>query len=341
MSSPSHTASVSEKPVRKADLIEGFITGLAAIHAFTDAAPQLTPSDLATTLGISRAAARRYLITLAHAGYAATDGKTYWLTPKVLALGRSYTGSARLPRTARPYPNWRRVNTRDGGGESDYHDLTFQLRGQVRSSLNYTATYKWAHATSNIEIVTQTAFSDEINARTNNRFDPEYTRGKAAGIPDHRATVTLIWDLPFLKENAVFGGWTVSSIITAQTGAHLTAYYSSHCGSGTNCYHPEKADAVAGQDPNNGPKTTDQWFNVGAFTDRAFFDAAGRPIFAGRWGNAEKGGIAGPGLYAIDLGLFKDFKLHGDMAARVQVQAQNVTNHPNLGNPNHTYLTFR
>ena len=90
-------------PARKADLIEGFITGLAAIHAFTDATPRLTPTDLAVALNISRAAARRYLITLAHAGYAATDGKNYWLTPKVLALGRSYMGSARLPRTARPF----------------------------------------------------------------------------------------------------------------------------------------------------------------------------------------------------------------------------------------------
>jgi len=266
--------------------------------------------------------------------YSGRRDRNLTLAPDLNQIGPNTIGFANLPRTARPYPNWRRVNTRDGGGEADYHDLTFQLRGQVKSSLSYTATYKWARATSNIEIVTQTAFSDEINARTNNRFDPEYTRGKVAGIPDHRFTTTLIWDLPFLKGNALLGGWTVSSIITAQTGAHLTAYYSSHCGSGTNCYHPEKADAVAGQDSNDGPKTTDQWFNTGAFTDDAFFNAAGRPIFAGRWGDAEKGSITGPGLYTIDLGLFKEFKIRGDAALRVQVQAQNVTNHPNFGNPN-------
>ena len=87
----------------KADLIEGFITGLAAITAFTDATPLLTASALAAHLSISRAAARRYLITLNHAGYAATDGRDYWLTPKVLSLGYSYLGSARLPRTVRPF----------------------------------------------------------------------------------------------------------------------------------------------------------------------------------------------------------------------------------------------
>jgi IclR family pca regulon transcriptional regulator len=87
---------------RKADLIEGFITGLATITAFSDVTPRLTASELAARLNLSRAAARRFLITLAHAGYAATDGSAYWLTPRVLALGHSYLGSARLPRTVRP-----------------------------------------------------------------------------------------------------------------------------------------------------------------------------------------------------------------------------------------------
>ena len=102
ISLPQHAAPPSPPP-RKADLIEGFITGLGAILAFSDALPRMTPTRLAAALGISRAAARRYLITLCHAGYAANDGKQYWLTPKVLALGRSYIGSARLPRMARPY----------------------------------------------------------------------------------------------------------------------------------------------------------------------------------------------------------------------------------------------
>ena len=266
--------------------------------------------------------------------YSGRRDRNLTLAPDLNQLQPNTVGFANLPRTARPFPNWSRVNTRDGGGEADYHDLTFQFRGQAGSGLSYNATYKWTHATSNIESAIQTSFTEEINSRTNNRFDPEYTRGKVAGIPDHRFTATLIWDVPFLKGNTVLGGWTVSSIVTAQSGSHLTASYSSHCGSGTNCYHPEKADAVSGQDPNSGPKTTDQWFNTGAFTNSAFLNAAGRPIFAGRFGNAEKGNILGPGLYTIDLGLFKEFPLPGDAALRFQVQAQNVTNHPNFGFPN-------
>ena len=266
--------------------------------------------------------------------YSGRRDRNLTLAPDLNQLQPNTVGFANLPRTARPFPNWNRVNTRDGGGEADYHDLTFQLRGEAIEGLHYSATYKWAHAISNIEQATNKPnFVEEINDRTDNRFDPEYTRGPVTAIPDHRFTATLLWEMPFFRGNAILGGWTVSSIVTAQSGFHLTATYGSHCGSGTNCYTREKADAVAGQDPNAGPKTTQQWFNTAAFTDRAFFNAAGRPIFIGRFGNAEKGSILGPGLYTIDLGLFKEFKLTGDMGLKLSVQAQNVTNHPNYGLP--------
>ena len=123
-----------------------------------------------------------------------------------------------------------------------------------------------------------------------------------------------------------------------QSGPHLTAFYSSHCGSGTNCYGSEKADAVAGQDPNSGPKTLAQWFNTGAFSIAAFRDAQGRSIFAGRFGNAEKGTIVGPGAWNVDLAAFKDFRLGTRATARFNVFVTNLFNHPNWGRPD-TNLT--
>lgn len=121
------------RPVNKADLIEGFITGLAAITAFSDATPLLTASELATRLSISRAAARRYLITLNHAGYAATDGRAYWLTPKVLSLGLSYLGSARLPRTVHPFLQSITAEVQESSNLAllDGHDVVYVARANV------------------------------------------------------------------------------------------------------------------------------------------------------------------------------------------------------------------
>jgi len=89
--------------IDRRDLIEGLDKGLRVIEAFDDEHPRLTPSEAAVRAGLTRTAARRYLLTLCHCGYAATDGKLFWLMPRVLRLGQSYLGAARLPRLVQPF----------------------------------------------------------------------------------------------------------------------------------------------------------------------------------------------------------------------------------------------
>ena len=95
---PSRTAST---PLKR-DLIAGLEKGLSVIAAFDQDRPRLTMSEVAALCGLTRAAARRYLITLEHLGYVTSDRKMYALTPKVLRLGQSYMHSARLPRIVQP-----------------------------------------------------------------------------------------------------------------------------------------------------------------------------------------------------------------------------------------------
>ncbi|MDO9402572.1 MAG: IclR family transcriptional regulator C-terminal domain-containing protein [Polaromonas sp.] len=85
------------------DWIAGLEKGLAIIEGFDDANPRLTASQAGARCGLTRTAARRYLLTLEHLGYVATDGKLFWLTPRVLRLGQSYLESARLPRIVQPF----------------------------------------------------------------------------------------------------------------------------------------------------------------------------------------------------------------------------------------------
>ena len=90
-------------PLDKRDWIAGLEKGLSIIEAFDDAHPHLTASQAGERCGLTRTAARRYLLTLAHLHYIATDGKLFWLTPRVLRLGQSYLESARLPRIVQPF----------------------------------------------------------------------------------------------------------------------------------------------------------------------------------------------------------------------------------------------
>lgn len=85
------------------DWIAGLEKGLAVLQAFDDTTPRMTASAAAQRTGLTRTAARRHLLTLAHLGYLASDGKTFWLTPRVLRLGWRYFDTARLPRMVLPY----------------------------------------------------------------------------------------------------------------------------------------------------------------------------------------------------------------------------------------------
>ena len=86
----------------KRDLVAGLEKGLAVIEAFDQERPRLTISEVAVRTGLTRAAARRYLLTLSHLGFVTQDRKMFALTPRVLRLGQSYMHSARLPRIVEP-----------------------------------------------------------------------------------------------------------------------------------------------------------------------------------------------------------------------------------------------
>lgn len=91
--------------IAKADFIEGMAKGMAVLESFDTERQRLNATLAAARAGITRAAARRHLLTLAHLGYLETDGSYYWLSSKVLRFSGSYLASARLPRTIQPTLN--------------------------------------------------------------------------------------------------------------------------------------------------------------------------------------------------------------------------------------------
>ena len=88
--------------IAHADFIAGMAKGLAVLESFDTSRQRLNATLAAERAGLTRAAARRHLLTLAHLGYLETDGSYFWLTPKVLRFSGSYFASARLPRTLQP-----------------------------------------------------------------------------------------------------------------------------------------------------------------------------------------------------------------------------------------------
>jgi IclR family transcriptional regulator, pca regulon regulatory protein len=83
--------------------VQSLERGLSVIRAFDADSPELTLSDVARSTGLTRAAARRLLLTLVELGYVRADGRHFQLTPRVLDLGYSYLSSISLPEVAEPH----------------------------------------------------------------------------------------------------------------------------------------------------------------------------------------------------------------------------------------------
>jgi IclR family transcriptional regulator, pca regulon regulatory protein len=73
------------------------------IRAFGFRRVSLTITDVAEATGLTRATARRFLLTLVRMGYVRNEGREYWLRPRVLELGYAYLSGIELPEAAKPF----------------------------------------------------------------------------------------------------------------------------------------------------------------------------------------------------------------------------------------------
>ncbi len=85
------------------EYVQSLDRGLSVIRAFDASRPELALSDVARETGLTRATARRFLLTLVRLGYVRQDGNRFSLRPRVLELGYSYLSALSLPELAQPH----------------------------------------------------------------------------------------------------------------------------------------------------------------------------------------------------------------------------------------------
>jgi IclR family transcriptional regulator, pca regulon regulatory protein len=94
---------MSDKPAQSSDYVQSLERGLAVIRAFDAEHRELALSEVARSTGLTRAAARRFLLTLVKLGYVNYANGRFSLRPRVLELGYAYLSSLSLPEVALPH----------------------------------------------------------------------------------------------------------------------------------------------------------------------------------------------------------------------------------------------
>lgn len=222
----------------------------------------------------------------------------------------------------------------NNGAYSRYNALLAKLEKRFSSGLSFLASYTYGHALDN---------SSDANlgsAHAGDTFrDPRHQNweyGNSDFDIRHRFVFSGIYDLPFGRGrrfvsngnafgNALLGNWQIEGIWSIQTGYWFTPFGvndSCFCNDGNaNSLRP---DSVPAQDPNSGPRTVDEWFNLNAFSIN---------VPSGTHGNAGRNTILGPGFDNLDLGLHRDFPIRERVRLQFRGEFFDLLNHPNFAAP--------
>ena len=154
---------------RDGTFVRSLERGLLVIRALSAPEPQPL-SEVARTAGVSRAAARRFLLTLTSLGYVRESGGRFALTPRVLELGYAYLSSLTLPEVAQPHLERLVQEVQESSSVSvlDDDDVVYVARVPTRRIMSVTisvGTRFPAYATSMGRVLLAALRDEDLEAR--------------------------------------------------------------------------------------------------------------------------------------------------------------------------------
>jgi IclR family pca regulon transcriptional regulator len=153
--------------VRPREFVQGLERGLAVIRSFSAESPSLTIAQVAERTDLTRAAARRYLMTLEALGYVLQEGDRFSLTPRLLDLGFTYLSTLDVTSVVQPFMERVTDTLHESCSVSvlDEHDIVYIARRAAKRimSINLAIGSRLpAHATSMGKVLLAYLPSDEL-----------------------------------------------------------------------------------------------------------------------------------------------------------------------------------
>jgi hypothetical protein len=221
-------------------------------------------------------------------------------------------------------------------GSAEYDSLQTAFNTRLQHGVTFAATYTYSRTTSDVALRSNNGGGNLIL----DPFNPNASEGLATIHRPHIFSANLIYDTPALQNwNRIarggLGNWQIASIVNVTSGTPYTPVINGFnaAGSGANelsgiglgdgAYRP---NIVAGQPCRNPTFKNFQWINPNRYTLNGFK--------LGTIGNAPVGDCLGPGVVRADLSLSKYIHITERLKLQLRVDAFNLFNHPQYGNPN-------
>ena len=244
----------------------------------------------------------------------------------------------------RPNPNVNNINLRTNCCDSNYNGLQVTLRKRFARGMSFNANYTYSKALDDLsDVFTPRSSNGAINPTDS--LNPQLDYGPADFNVKHRIVGSYTYDLPFAKGNRWIGGWSLSGIVSYQTGSPFSVTSSSSTNDPNKNGTFNDRFAYNGSAPiYTGKSAADGYFNTGAFSILNDPNAA-VPVLCpatmngGLWcegraaGQMGRNSLTGPKYANWDFGIGKRFKVTENSAITLQGNLFNIFNHPNFRLP--------
>ncbi len=235
-------------------------------------------------------------------------------------------GATAQVQARRPFPQFGNITWIESVANSTYHSMELKAEKRYTKGLSLLGSYTFSKSIDNSPGISTS--SNASSAIAQNALNLRGERGLSDFDVRHRFVASTIWEIPLGKGHKIlgggplahiFGGWQASGILSLQTGRPFTAVLS---GDVSNTLNRNDRPNLIG-DPNSGPKTVEQWFNISAFQTQA----------VGSFGTAGRNIIIGPGFQNFDFALSRNFNVTERFRIQFRTELFNAFNHANFNYP--------
>jgi hypothetical protein len=230
-----------------------------------------------------------------------------------------------------------------GIANSSYNALEASLKKRFSHGLSFLASYTYSKAIDDVSSFNISGSSSKQVAGENdlaqNPFNLAAERAPSLFDARHRFVLSYQWSLPFWNQphgwyQRALGGWQLNGIATVMSGTPFTVFDStdvSDQGSAPEItgFSANRPNLVAGQNPNDGPRTTTAWLNKNAF--QQVIPDPNSPVQ--QFGTAGRNVGVGPRYADWDFSAFKNIRLAESKELQFRAELFNVLNHTNFKLP--------
>ena len=231
----------------------------------------------------------------------------------------------------------------EGIANSSYNALEASLNKRFSHGISFLASYTYSKSIDDASSFNMTGSASKPVAGENdlaqNPFDLAAERGRSLFDSRHRFVLSYQWSLPFWRQphawyQQILGNWQVNGIATLMSGTPFTVFDSTDFsvqGSAPEIsgFFSNRPNLVAGQNPNSGPRTPDDWLNKNAF-QQVIHDPNSA---VQQFGTAGRNIAQGPGYANWDFSAFKNIRMAESKEFQFRAEFFNILNHTNFRLP--------